>query len=422
MQPPKGTRDFLPERADKLQRIINTLKSVFEKYGFRPLYTPAFENFELLSAKGGLGEAVKDEIYYFKDKGDRELGLRFDLTMPLARVAASNPNLQKPFKRYCIDTVWRYDNPQALRYRQFWQGDIDIVGSKSLLADAECLAAAVECMEALGFKDFYIRVNSRKLLQAIIDVYAKEKSKDAMRIIDKLDKTGKEDVARELSALGIDGEKLVNSVTIPGENKYVLEKLKERLGGNEGLKEIEDLLSYAKSFGIEKRLKIDVSLARGLEYYTGVVFEIFAGVKVSCGAGGRYDNLIKTISGIDMPATGISFGIDRLLEVMEGKKGVKNNSFERVFVADIDLKKESIKIASDLREAGIACEFDVMERKFGRQLEYASSAGIRYVVIVGKEELKKKSVKLKDMKSGKEKTIKISALAKNLKKLAGKYG
>ncbi len=417
MQPPKGTRDFLPEKAEKLQKIVSILRSVFEKYGFKPLYTPAFENFELLSAKGGLGEAVKDEIYYFRDKGNRELGLRFDLTMPLARVAASNPNMQKPFKRYCIDRVWRYDNPQAMRYREFWQGDIDIIGSKSLLADAECLAAAVECIEALGFKDFYIRLNNRKLLQAIIDIYAKEKSKDAMRIIDKLDKIGREGVAKELSSIGIDGERLVSAVTVSGENKAILERLKGRFGENEGLKEIEKLLSYAKTFGIEKRLKIDVSLARGLEYYTGIVFEVFAGAKVSCGAGGRYDNLIKNISGIDTPATGISFGIDRLLEILESKKSAQKNSYERVFVADIDLKKDSIKIASDIRKAGIPCELDIMGRKFGKQLEYASSAGIRYVVIVGKEELKKKSVKLKDMKSGKEKLVKLSALQKIIKNI-----
>ena len=163
-QPPKGTRDLLPEDASKLQKIIEVCRNVFEKYGFQPLITPAFENFEMLAAKGGLGEAVKDEIYYFKDKSDRELGLRFDLTMPLARVSSS-ASLQKPFKRYAIDKVWRYDNPGSLRYREFWQADVDVVGSKSLLADVECLTAICEVLDSLEFKDYKIRVNSRKLLQ-----------------------------------------------------------------------------------------------------------------------------------------------------------------------------------------------------------------------------------------------------------------
>ncbi|MEM5806108.1 MAG: ATP phosphoribosyltransferase regulatory subunit, partial [Candidatus Aenigmatarchaeota archaeon] len=171
-QPPKGTRDLLPGDARKLQQIIDVCRDVFEKYGFEPLITPAFESFELLSAKGGLGEAVKDEIYYFKDKSNRELGLRFDLTMPLARVVSSI-SLSKPFKRYQIEKVWRYDNPAFLRFREFWQADIDVVGSSSLLADVECVVVTCEILDRLGFENYYIRVNNRKLLQEEFEKFLK---------------------------------------------------------------------------------------------------------------------------------------------------------------------------------------------------------------------------------------------------------
>jgi histidyl-tRNA synthetase len=201
-QPPKGMRDFLPEEAVKFNWLIEVVKSTFEKYGFEPLFSPAVENFELLSAKGGLGEAVKNEIYYFKDKSERELGLRFDLTMPLARIASSNPQLPKPFKRYQIERVWRYDNPQAMRYREFWQADIDTVGSYYLVADAECLACVCEILDKLGFKDYLIRVNSRRLIEKLLEKnIGKEKIQDGLRILDKLDKKGIEWVKIELSKI-----------------------------------------------------------------------------------------------------------------------------------------------------------------------------------------------------------------------------
>jgi len=182
LQTPKGTRDFFPEDARNLQKLINIARCVFQKYGFQPLFTPAFENFDLLSTKGGLGEGVRDEIYYFKDKSDRELGLRFDLTIPLARFISSNPQISKPFKRYSIDKVWRYDNPQAMRWREFWQADVDIVGSESVLADVECLAAICEVLDEFGFKDYLIRVNSRGLIENLLGkIVPKEKMKDVFR-------------------------------------------------------------------------------------------------------------------------------------------------------------------------------------------------------------------------------------------------
>ncbi len=414
-QTPKGTRDFLPDEAEKMQRMIDVVRSVFEKYGFQPLFTPVFESFELLSAKGGLGEAVKDEIYYFKDKSDRELGLRFDLTMPLARVVASNPQLQKPIKRYVIDRVWRYDNPQKLRYREFWQADIDVVGSKSLLADAECVSAVCECMEKLGFKNFYIRINNRKLVQNIFEKFLdKNKVSEAFRTIDKLDKIGLDGVKKELENKKIDSKKILEIIKINGSNKEILQKLKREYSGNEGLDELEELLNYAKDFGIENRLKIDLSLVRGLDYYTGLVFEVYTGAYAgSEGGGGRYDNLIKNISGFAMPATGISLGLSRLFELMKNENSEEKKS---VFVARVndDVLGDVVEIIQKLRSEGIVCRMELMERNLSKQLEYANSIGASYVVVVGPEEVKKKKFKLKDMKKKTEKELMLKDIIKLL--------
>src|SRR3990172_7812713 len=205
IQPPKGTRDILPEEMEKMQFIIDVFKDVAERYGFKPLDTPAFESFELL-AKKGAGEQIRDEIYSFKDKSGRELGLRFDLTLPLARFIINNPNLSKPFKRYQMGKVWRYDNPQALRYREFGQLDVDVVGTGSMQADAECLKVAVDFLQAIGLKDFSIRLNNRKLLENVLIKMGVEKGKvvEAFRLIDKMDKIGMEKVKKGLLEIKVD--------------------------------------------------------------------------------------------------------------------------------------------------------------------------------------------------------------------------
>lgn len=412
-QTPKGTRDLSSADATNMYKIIRTAISVFQKFGFEPLITPAFESFDLLSAKGGLGEAVKDEIYFFKDKSNRELGLRFDLTMPFARVIASNPQLPKPFKRYSIDKVWRYDNPQAMRWREFWQADIDVAGTNSVLADVECIAAACEVLDKIGFKEYKVRVNNRKILQGIFNkLVDKEKINDAFRIVDKLEKIGPDNVEKELEKIGAKGKKLLQLIKTP------LQKLeKDEPEIKQGFKEISDLMDYAKMFGIEKKLVVDLSLVRGLEYYTGLVFEINLGVGVSCGGGGRYDNLIEKISGQKIPATGISLGLDRILEVMKEKNLIETENTTKVFVANVDdsSRKYAIEIANELRKNKINCQIDLMEKNIGRQLEYVDSAKIPFTIIIGKEEVKKKKIKLKDMKKKTERVMSITEAIKILK-------
>jgi histidyl-tRNA synthetase len=400
-QPPKGTRDLMPEDAARMQKVVEIVRAVFERYGFRPLVTPAFENFELLAAKGGLGEGVKDEIYYFKDKSNRELGLKFDLTMPLARVVSSNPQIPKPFKRYAIERVWRYDNPQALRYREFWQADVDIVGSKSLDADAEVIAVACKVLEELGFKDFKIRLNDRRLLDNFLKTIGVGNAMDVFRSVDKLDKVGEEGVEKELKEKGLKDQKI----------KEIF-----RFLNSGSKKEFKPLMEKLAAYGCEKYMEADFSLVRGLEYYTGVVFEISLDANVSCGGGGRYDNLIKAVGGMDLPATGISLGLDRILEVMKERKMFDWKTTTEVFVANVgNTEKDAIKISEELRKEGLQSQTNVMEWNLDKQLEYADKIGVPYVVIVGEKELKAKKLKLRDMKSKKEEELVLKDIMKKLK-------
>ncbi len=425
-QTPKGTRDFMPEEAAKLQKVLDIVRSVFEKYGFAPIFTPMFEDFGLLSAKGGLGEAVKNEIYYFKDKADRELGLRFDLTMPLVRVIASNPQIPKPFKRYAISRVWRYDQPQAMRYREFWQADVDVVGSSSIIADVECIAATCESLERLGFQDFFIRINNRKIVQSIFEKsIGMNNIREAFRSIDKLGKIGDDGVKAELEEKAIDSKtitKIMKFLKISGSNNSIIIKLGKKYGQVDGLTELEDLLKFAKKFGMAKRLKIDLSLVRGLDYYTGCVFEVELGGGVSCGGGGRYDNLVKDIGGPDIAATGISMGISRIFEVMKNNKMFESlpSNTTRVFIANVDKKllPEAIKVSKRLRNKakGVLCQTDLMDRNLTKQLEYADSLGVDYVIIVGQKELKEGKYVLKDMKMKLEDRLKIGEIIKKFKK------
>ena len=417
-QPPKGMCDLPPKTAARYNYVLDKLREVFERYGFQPLDTPVLEDFALFAAKGGAGEAIRDEIYCFKDKSGRELALRFEFTASLARFILNNLNLPKPFKRWQAGKVWRYENPQAMRYREFWQADIDTIGSASPLADAECLACFCECMRALGFKDFSIRVNDRKLLERMFEgLVPKGKMADALRSIDKLDKLGKEGVANELKSKGFDSARILRAIDIGGTNEEMLEKVSKY-----GTEELGQFISFAKTLGIEKHLKVDFSLARGLDYYTGLVFELSCGANVSCGGGGRYDNMIKALGGPELPATGISFGVSRLVSLMEEKGMFREMPVTQVFVAAVNdlARPDALKILQGLRNDGIAAETDIAGRKLAKQMEWAGSAGFPFVAIVGPEELKKGSVKLRDMKTGKEKLVKTEKLGQEIAKAAKK--
>jgi histidyl-tRNA synthetase len=436
-QRPKGTRDFLPDEMIKREYVINTIKNVFVAYGFDALETPVFEDWKLLAAK--CGEDIKEQIFRFKDKADRELGLRFDLTVPMCRVVANNPQLPKPFKRYAIAPVWRYEEITAGRKREFYQCDIDIVGSSSMEADVECIAAAVDCFKKLGFKKFRIKINNRKVLEGFLQLIKKRieietalefSSLEVFRAIDKLNKIGLDGVKRELKKIGM-GEEQINEllkvITIKGSYKDVLEKGKKLLKGiavaEEGIRELEEIFKFSKIYGISDLLVLDFTLARGIDYYTGPIFEIEVETEKNIGSvagGGRYDNLIELLGGRPTPATGISLGIERIIEIMKEKKMFDLPETKvKVFVAAVNekVKEDAIKIAQKLRKENISCQIDLMNRSLTKQLEFADSLGVPYVVVVGKKELDKNVVKIRNMKKREEKEIKIDELVDFLTRL-----
>ncbi len=420
-QTPRGTRDFLPKDAIKRQFVLDKVRRIFELWGFDPLETPAFEEWRLLAAKSGGGEAIREEVYYFKDKSDRELGLRFDLTVPTARVVAINPNIPKPFKRYQIGNVWRYDRPGAGRYREFTQADVDIFGASSTDADALVIGVACNCLYELGFKDFIVRLNSRKLIEKLVLSVGVEQEKvlDIFRSIDKLEKIGEDGVKQELEKKGFYMATIKNVLRLISLN---IETLKSK-GFGEEIKSLEEIVEKIKDFGYENA-QIDVSLVRGLEYYTGPVFEIVLpeNKALTITAGGRYDKLIEVYGGKPTAAVGISLGIDRIMWIMDEKKmfeGKETNA--KVFLVSIGdsskVGRQIMRLSGLLRKIGISNEFDIMSRSLSKQLDYVNSKNIPYAIIVGEKELDKNVVKLKDMKSGEEKDISIAGFEKDISKM-----
>ena len=418
----RGTRDFLPDEQRKRIWIMDRIKEVYERYGFEPLESPALETFETLSNKQS--QETLEEIYSFKDRGGRLIGLRFDLTVPLARIVGSNKSLPKPFKRYCISRAWRYERPQAGRYREFYQADADIVGVKGMEADAECLACAVDALRSLGFKDFEIRLNNRKILTGLaLDAgIPEEKVPEVFRALDKLEKIGEENVIREMRSAGITNEqidKIMGFAAMSGDNYNILEAVKEC--GNEisleGVVELERLLELCGMYGIDKYIRVDLSLVRGLAYYTGPIFEVY--VKGweslgSCAGGGRYDELIG-LFGDDNPVTGISLGVDRIYEIMEKEDMFPEEMVRKVYIAPVgDVEQESIEIAQKLRSSGINTELGLKDRSLSKQLSYCNSKDIRCVLIVGEKDLKDGKVTLRDLRSGEEKKINIDNIVKEI--------
>ena len=426
---PRGTRDFLPKEMIKIEYVTKTLREVFEKYGYEPLNTPVFESLDTLRIK--CGDEVEKQIYKFKDKKGRDLGLRFDLTVPLARIIAGNPTLLKPFRRYCISKVWRYERPEAKRrFREFLQADLDIIGSDKSEADAEVLAAACDCLGALGLQDFFIKLNNRKVLEALSTLAGipTKRHLEVFRIIDKLEKVGLNSVRAELKEkLGPEAEESIERLLVFIRKKekdlfqmskdHQYKKIDDQTGIRrliEGLDEMVKIKKIAGEYGISEKIVIDFSLVRGLDYYTASVFEIVIEKGRdfgSVGGGGRYDHLIELYGGERTPATGISFGIDRIVMVMEKERLFKLPKIKtKVFVAPVngEMKTEAIRIAQTLRRNKIPTEIEVMGRSLKRQLEYINKKGIPFTLIVGEKEVSEGCVVLRDMRNNTQKLIEIS--------------
>lgn len=415
----KGMRDFVPERMIPRQHVIAILRNVFERHGFEPIDTPALEYYETLAGKYGEDEKL---IYHFADHGGREIGLRYDLTVPLARFIAVHRNeLTFPFKRYHIGPVWRADRPQKGRYREFWQCDADIVGTTSMLADADVVSIVIEALQAVHMPNFVVHINHRKLLESIA-LYAgvaPDRAGSIYRAIDKLGKIGQAGVVADLIAAGVDADvatRVVELVSTSGPPDRVLTSVAEQLEtvpqAREALSDLDRLFSYLAALNAPTdHYVFDLALARGLEYYTGPVFETTVDEpKIgSLGGAGRYDGLVGMFSGQDLPATGMSLGLERIIDVAD-ELGLLDfgSSVTDVLVTifDQDHVAQSLDVASRLRSAGVKAECYLEEgRDLGRQLRFASRRGIPFSVVVGPDEVSRGVVALRDMVSGEQREL-----------------
>ena len=398
----KGTKDINPGDKLVMDEIVDTIKNVFELYGYNPLDTPILERFEVLSSKYAGGAEILKETFKLKDQGDRDLGLRYDLTVPLSRFIAMNPNLKLPFKRYQIGKVFRDGPVSSNRIREFTQCDVDVVGSKSLAYDAEILAITNDIFKNMKFK-FKIKINNRKILDALLDEYNLENKEAVILALDKLEKVGEKQVIEEIT----------NIIKNRNDSNDIIKRLKSKnlkLKNPKGIDELNEVLKYAKMFNV-KNIEVDYSLARGLSYYTGTVFEVFTDSKEAIAAGGRYDEMISKFCNREMPAVGISFGLDRIFNLYKKK----TKSLLQVYVIPINTLKQSLKIVNELRKNNIKVDIDLNERSITKNLDYANKLNIPYVIFVGKQELKSKKVKLRDMKTGKERLLSLDKIIKSLR-------
>lgn len=403
---PKGMRDFPPEEMIIRESVRDRIIDVYQKYGFRPMVTPAMEYLDTLRAKAG--EEIDQQIFVLKDE---KLALRFDLTVPLARVAA-NSDFPRPFKRYYVGPVWRKEEPQKGRFREFYQADADIIGTKSMRAEAELLALSKELCSDFGFKKPKILLNNRKILEGLAKKVGFVKKKDeVLRLLDKMDKIGEEAVEEGLrDVLGTRADELMEYTADKRTNEEKLESVKKV--SEEGVKELEEILSLC-GFPVE----IDLSMVRGLGYYTGPVVEIKLSEDIgTVMAGGRYDNLLA-VYGREDYATGISVGIERLITLILEKSKTKKKTYSRVFVACAtpDLYKNALQLADYFRKNGIGVETDLNERNLRKQFDYANALSIPYTVIIGKREIESGKFTLRNMETGKEESLTEEKIAARLK-------
>jgi len=408
----KGTGDFMPQEQRVRQEIIRKLQDIFEKYGYQPIETPVICYFDVLASKYAGGAEILKEVYKLNDQGGRELGLRYDLTVPFARLVGMNPEIRMPFKRYEIGKVYRDGPVKTGRNREFIQCDVDMVGVKSIMAEAELMMMAVEVYNELGL-DVYISYNNRKLLSGIIELVGIDPALASRVIlsIDKIKKIGREGVESELLQLGIDAAKvnvLLDYMKMqPEELRAALVSKQRNELINQGMKELNELDSYIDGLGIGNSLRFTPSLARGLEIYTGTVWEVFLAdesITSSVGAGGRYDNIIGAFieNGVDYPAVGMTFGLDVIYEALVLKDSITAKPPVDLFIIPLGTEKICLKLATELRNKGLKVDIDMADRKLKKSLDFANKQGIPYVVIIGENELESGKLVIKEMKTGDE--------------------
>jgi histidyl-tRNA synthetase len=453
---PQGTRDFGPEVVRKRQYIFNTIRTVFELYGFQPLETPAMENLDTLMGKygeegdklifkilnNGLDNPAKhdaaikefEKVLQGKNtKGITERALKYDLTIPFARyVAMNHGQLTFPFKRYQIQPVWRADRPQKGRYREFYQCDADIVGSNALINEVEFANIYSDVFNRLQIADFRLQINSRKILTALAELCGgADKMMDITIAIDKLDKIGLDKVKEELAQRGLNDQQIgiiENYLSISGSNEEKLARIKELFAnsetGKKGIEELEYVLYNSKPTTQDSKLNIDFTLARGLNYYTGIIFEAKAPAEVkigSIGGGGRYDDLTGLFGVPNIPGVGISFGVDRIYDVMEELKlfpeTVEQGTKVLFFNLGTEESKAAYRLMQEVRRQGIAAEIYHENVKMDKQFKYAERKGIPYVVILGSRELQEGTCVVKNLATGEQQTVAAEKLPAHIASL-----
>lgn len=417
-----GFMELMPNEQILFEQIKQKIEKTYQKFGFLPLDTPILELSEVLLAKAG-GETEK-QIYRF-EKGDTDISMRFDLTVPLAKYVAKNyGNLSFPFRRYQIGKVYRGERTQKGRFREFYQCDIDIIGDGelSVINDAELPSVIYNIFKELGFDDFTIRINNRKILNGLFEsLNQKENATEILRIIDKIEKIGKEAVIEELEKIEIPSDainKIMDFIEIEGTTDEKLQKLNELNIKNEefetGLDELTQVVKYVRIFGIpEANFKVDLTIARGLDYYTGTVYETFLNQYRELGSvcsGGRYENLAEYYTDKQLPGVGISIGLTRLfykLNELQLIKAEKKSIAEVLVVPMVQDLTVPIQIATDLRKKGISTEVYLNDKKLKAKMKYADKLEIPYVIVVGEDEINSGIVKIKNMKTGEEKETSI---------------
>jgi histidyl-tRNA synthetase len=438
-KPARGMRDFLPADVRRRAYVIRIIADVYERYGFEPLETPAVENLDTLMGKYGeegnqlifkilkRGEQAEEALREGKDLAD--LALRYDLTVPLARVVAEyRAQLPKFFKRYQIQPVWRADRPARGRFREFYQCDVDILGSKSMVVEAELCAAVTDVLTRLGFSNFIVRLNHRQVLNGVLDAAGVPAglAGEALVALDKLDKIGRDGVDAELQQRGISAEaasKLLGLFEQVGgigrasatANDEVLQQLATFIGkhpaGQQGLADLREIITLSRATPAGARIEVDPSLARGLSYYTGAIMEIAVpDLAGSLGGGGRYDNLVGMFLGQDVPACGFSLGLERIIVVMTERgmfpPGLEGASADvMVTLWNAGNIGEALALAHELRAAGLRVDVYPEPDKIGKQVKYASSRGIPKVAVLGEDEIARGVVAVKDMQSGEQRTV-----------------
>jgi len=430
----KGFRDYPPEAMLPREWLLETARRVYRSYGFAPIDTPALEYLEILLGKGS--EETDKQLYKFEDHGGRMVGLRFDLTVPFARFAAQHiGQLGTPFKRYHMATVWRGENTQRGRYREFMQCDFDTIGTNALAADIETALVIHDLLLAIGFEQFTIRINNRRVLNGLLGrLGLAERSTEILRALDKLAKVGPEKVEAEMcTAAGATPQQaadVLKMASLSGSNQEILSQLEPLVRGNEvgerGVAELADLLKAASAAGVpEDRLRLDVSIARGLDYYTGTIYETFLNELPTIGSicsGGRYDNLAGLYTKQELPGVGASLGLDRLLAAMEELGRLEKVSTPaELFIPYFDAARlgDYLRLARELRALGLGVEVYPEPRKLGQQLKYADRRGYRFALVIGENEFATGQGLLKDLSQRTQVEVPLAEPAAVVKAIRG---